>query len=279
MSSETPNNSARTPDNETERVPNSAKRDTPGALGLVLEEPSGGDGIGHDGHGNDADPANFLMPHERKLPLSEQRQILAMRRRTDDDVDEEELDMRTGRRYMHWKMQNQQRDVGGGESHGPGSQKDRHTTDASIADLPAGSALALSDAGNPHKPLFDAVLKGVNDLDHAKTSLTPAEQVNLAGALTANMIQTPGFHRGERDPATISIAMSESGDRIFAINSQHLDAPNAMHTNVAVEHARHQPLDVSSAQAAVPLPPQPPVEERTQQAEIIPPRSIGALGT
>jgi hypothetical protein len=103
----------------------------------------------------------------------------------------------------------------------------------------------------------------VSNLDPSRVQLNRSEQVNVAGALTANITNTPGFERNSPNPSNISIAASQSGDRVFAINGQNPGAPNAVYTSVDVNQARSQPLEVSSAQAAVP-PPQTPVVQTPQ---------------
>jgi hypothetical protein len=141
-----------------------------------------------------------------------------------------------------------------------------------------GETVLLNETAHPNKPLYDAVLQGVGNLDASKVSLTGTEQINVAGALTASMTQTPGFQQqGNPDPAAISIAASENGDRVFAINNQNPGAPNALYTSVEVELVRSQSLQASSAQIALlasesePLKPAP---EQTLSSEHPAPRSI-----
>jgi len=279
--------------------------DTPGALGLENLEPSMGDDfddsdIGHGiGTDNDGESVNFLTAGERKLSLGEQRQILAARRRVDDDSDTEEvLELRTGRRHMREKLNEQVRAAlkpggakaeeqpGGATGTAPGgssavvveSAAPPAATGASNPSAAPGGTPLLSDPAHPNKPLFDAVLKGVGDLDPARVALTPAEQTNVAAALTANMTQTQGFPREQTDAVQVSVAASDKGDRVFAINGQNPDAPNAVYTSVAVDQARAQPLDVSTAQAIAPQQqePQPPkpVQEQSTPIETPAPRAI-----
>jgi hypothetical protein len=92
----------------------------------------------------------------------------------------------------------------------------------------------------------------VSNLDPNRVQLNRSEQVNVAGALTANITNTPGFERNNPNPSNISIAASQSGDRVFAINGQNPGAPNAVYTSVDLNQARTQPLEVSSAQATLP---------------------------
>lgn len=279
--------------------------DTPGALGLENLEPSMGDDfddsdIGHGiGTDNDGESVNFLTAGERKLSLGEQRQILAARRRVDDDSDTEEvLELRTGRRHIREKLNEQVRAAlkpggakaeeqpGGAAGTAPGGSsaavvESATPPAAAVASTPRavpGETTLLNDPAHPNKPLFDAVLKGVGDLDPARVALTPAEQANVAAALTANMTQTQGFPREQTDAVQVSIAASDKGDRVFAINGQSPEAPNAVYTSVAVEQARAQPLDVSTAQAIAPqqqeLQPPKPVQEQSTPIETPAPRVI-----
>lgn len=281
--------------------------DTPGALGLENLEPSIGDDFDNSdiGHGigtdSDSESVNFLTVGERKLSLGEQRQILAGRRRIDDDSDTEEvLELRTGRRHMREKLNEQvraslkpggakadeQQPGGGTGGTAPGGSSAivvESTTPpaATVASNPGatpGETTLLNDPAHPNKPLFDAVLKGVGDLDPALVALTPAEQANVAAALTASMTQTHGFPREQTDAVQVSVAASDKGDRVFAINGQSPDAPNAVYTSVAVEQARAQPLDVSTAQAIAPqqqeLQQTKPVQEQSTPIETPAPRAI-----
>ncbi len=116
----------------------------------------------------------------------------------------------------------------------------------------------LSDARNPNNTLFNTTLQGVNALDPSKVPLTRTEAVSVAGALTANITNTPGFDRTNPSPANISIAANQSGERVFAINNQNPGAANAVYTSVDVNQARNQELGVSTAQS------QPPPERHVQ---------------
>ena len=260
MNSETPKDSTSSSHSHAVHTKDVSDSETPGSHGLEMLEPLDADfddGDGYDANNNDND-GNFLAPHERKLSIAEQRQLLAMRRRPDDDNDIEEADIRSGRRY--WHLHNQEHGIGrDGTSGSASAAKDTPTEPATTAAVvPPGSSVSgetaalLNDPANPNKPLYDVVLQGVGTLDASKVPLTETEQINVAGALTASMTQTPGFQRGNPDPTAISIAVSESGDRVFAINSQNPGAPNAMYTSVEVEQVRGQSLQVSSAQIAPP---------------------------
>jgi hypothetical protein len=285
MNSETPKDSTSSSHHHAVHARDVSDSETPGSHGLEMLEPLDADfddGDGYDANNNDND-GNFLAPHERKLSLAEQRQLLAMRRRPDDDNDIEEADIRSGRRY--WHLHNQEHGVGrDGTSGSASAAKDAPAESAATAAVvppgtvvPGETAALLSDPANPNKPLYDAVLQGVGALDASKVPLTETEQVNVAAALTASMTQTPGFQRGNPDPMAISIAASESGDRVFAINSQNPGAPNAMYTSVEVEQARGQSLLVSSAQIAPPSSaPEPsnPAQEQMLSPEQQSPRSI-----
>ena len=266
-------------------------RELPGSLGLEVSEhiplddgidDSGGHGLGIDV----IDPGVMLMPHERKLSASEQRQILNMRRQVDDDIDFEEHEIRQGRRPRrgHGMGRDEQPEIErssehrGDKPHRSGGGHQARDGDAADTPKTASSSRAalLDDTANPHKPLFEAVQKGVGDLDSTKIPLNSADRANIAGALTANMLQTPGFQGANPDPATISISASDRGDRIFAVNSQNPASPSAVYTSVVVDEARKQPLEVSTALAgaAQPLAPPTPAQEQTQQVELPSPRVI-----
>lgn len=289
MNSETPKDGIPASSPGSENQASTDGHDTPGALGLENLEPSSaedfddtGMGIGMD---SDGESVNFLTAGERKLSLGEQRQILAGRRRTnDDDVEAEVLETRTGRRQMREKMHEHARatlnpgsaktDEPGGGTGGGDAPGVALAVVAGSTTSPAqpGGATQLNDPAHPNKPLFDAVLKGVGDLDPARVPLTPAEQTNVAAALTANMTQTQGFPREQADVVQVSVAASDKGDRVFAINGQSPDAPSAVYASVAVEQARAQPIDVSTAQAIAPQqqelqPPKPPVQEQSTPIE------------
>ena len=285
MNSETPQDGTPAADAGAARQPGTkGDQDTPGSLGLVNLEPSSVDDLDDAGIGMDSDGEgmNFLTAGERKLSLGEQRQILAGRRRTNDDDVEEEVEIRSGRRYLQWKEHNKARELGtmmhdgkivatgAGSEPAPteitptvAAEIDKATAQAAASQsgTAPGANTQLNDPANPNKPLFDAVLKGDGDLDPARVALTPAEQTNVAAALTASMIQTQGFPREQSDVVQVSVAASDKGDRVFAINGQNPDAPNAVYISVAVEQARTQSLDVSTAQAIAP-----------QQQELQPPK-------
>lgn len=289
MNSETPKDNASSSHHHAVHAKDATKSETPGSLGLESLEPLDADfddGDGYDVDNNDND-GNFLMPHERKLSLAEQRQLLAMRRRPDDEVDLEEMDLRSGRR--HWEEQHKARVIGPdgipivagaadpAKQETPPVSETPSTVVETVVVAPSETVL-LNETTHPNKPLYDAVLQGVGNLDASKVSLTGTEQINVAGALTASMTQTPGFQQqGNPDPAAISIAASENGDRVFAINNQNPGAPNALYTSVEVELVRNQSLQASSAQIALfasesgqPI----PAQERTLSSEQPAPRGI-----
>ncbi len=299
MNSETPQDGIPAVDAGAARRPGTKGEDTPGSLGLENLEPSSSEDIDGAGVGMDSDGegVNFLTAGERKLSLGEQRQILAGRRRNNDDDVEEEVEIRTGRRFMLEKAHAIAKELkagdektgesgSGGTAQAPGaataivgeSTATQTTTAGSNPSAATGGTALLNDPANPNKPLFDAVLKGVGDLDPARVALTPAEQTNVAAALTASMTQTQGFPREQSEALQVSVAASDKGDRVFAINGQNPDAPNAVYISVAVEQARAQPLDVSTAQAIAPqqqeLQPPKPVQEQSATIETPAPRAI-----
>ncbi len=309
MNSETPQDGIPAADAGAARRPGTEGEDTPGSLGLENLEPSSneepdGDGVGVD---SDGESMNFLTAGERKLSLGEQRQILAGRRRSSDDDTEQEIEIRDGRRFMREKAHAEVKELkadddktgesgsnsgsnsgsgSGGAAQAPGeataagaeSTTPQTATVAPTPNATPSKTALLNDPANPNKPLFDAVLKGVGDLDPARVALTPAEQTNVAAALTASMTQTQGFPREQSDVMQVSVAASDKGDRVFAINGQNPNAPNAVYISVAVDQARAQPLDVSTAQAIAPqqqeLQPPKPVQEQSATIETPASRTI-----
>lgn len=307
MNSETPQDGTPAADAGAARQPDTkGDEDTPGSLGLENLEPSSAEDFDDTGFGigmdSDGESVNFLTAGERKLSLGEQRQILAGRRRTnDDDVEVEVLETRTGRRQMRERLHERARGTlkaGGAKADEPGATEpgspgavsaavvqttspSSPTTTTNPVPSPGtapGETVMLNDPANPNKPLFDAVLKGVGDLDPARVALTPTERTNVAAALTASMTQSQGFSREQSDVVQVSVAASDKGDRVFAISGQNPDAPNAVYISVAVEQARAQPLDVSTAQAIAPqqqeLQPPKPVQEQSPTIETPAPRAI-----
>lgn len=306
------NTNAQVADNATSGA---ADKEKPGALGLEFAEPT----IDDDSPGDDApaplapdngddliDPSSALMAHERKLPIAEQRRLMAMRRQVYEDDDgpmvTKDEDGNILRRSQ-WQAQAAERqakvsagviDPTAATPARPGEQAvsadGKPVTAATAAGVAAAEAvvaatLASPDAAAPaavarpvdageNRPVFEAVLKGVQDLDPARVQLSPAEQANVAGALTANMTRTPGFSPGTPDPASISIAASENGERVFAINNQNPGAPSAVYTSVQVDQARALPLEQSTALVA-PAPVVKTQEAPQQQAEIQAAPSMG----
>ena len=278
MNSETPKDSVPGQNDDSARASGTQGRETPGSIGLeVLEQNDDfDDDLGHDAFADNNDGLNTLMPHERKLTLGEQRQLLAMRRRVADDDPEEQMELQSGRRHRLWEMYNGKH--GNSMSQMSSANPAEQPGDPATTTRP-GPAVLLNDAANPDKPMYDAVLKGVNGLDPARVALTPEEQVKVAGALTASMAQTPGFNRATADLSSITIALSENGDRLFVINHQNPGAPDAMRASVALDTARGQSLEASSEQMLVAqtvAPQQKPAQEQTFQGDnpAIAPRSL-----
>lgn len=210
-------------------------RETPGSLGIELLEQHDDFDIadGNDVFGDNDDGINTLMSHERKLSAAEQRQILAMRRRAAEDDPEEQFELQGGRRHLLWQMHN--------AKHSPTAN-----TGEQAAGAAPGTPVPLNDAANPDKPMYDAALKGVSGLDPTRVKLTPEEQVNVAGALTASMAQLPGFDRTKADFSAFTFALNDSGDHLFMIHHSNPAAPDALRTSISLEAARTQSLMASS---------------------------------
>lgn len=278
MNSETPRDSVPGPNDDSARASGAQDRETPGSIGLELLEQHDDFDIdnGQDGLGDNNDGLNTLMSHERKLSAGEQRQILAMRRRVAEDDPEEQMELQSGRRHRLWELYNGKH--ANGMSPASAANAGEQPDEPATAVRPA-AAMLLNDAASPDKPMYDAVLRGVNGLDPARVALTPEEQVKVAGALTASMAQTPGFNRATADLSSITIALSENGDRLFVINHQNPGAPDAMRASVALDTARGQSLEASSEQMLVAqtvAPQQKQVQEQMLQGEnpAIAPRSL-----
>lgn len=274
MHSETPKDRA-----DADHTTGHDRPDTPGSLGRELSENlhlTERDAL-HGASADTMDPGAMLMPHERKLSAADQRSILAMRRHSDDGVDDSEITMELQRRAERaLRIKSWQLEHASGGHHPASNHSDRHE---SAAHAVAGLAM-LNQLGHPLNPVYDAVHKGIGEQDASRLSLNPSEHANTAGALTAHLAQTPGFDRTKFDPATLSVALSEGNDRLFAIQGRTPGAPDAVYANVAVDQARQQPLEVSSAQAVIeppkPAPQQAQAQEQPQQdAPSIAPRSLG----
>jgi len=252
--------------------------ETPGSLGRELTE--------HTNTANrdaipalsaDAiDPGATLMPHERRLSAAEQQSVLAMRRHADDGIDNSEIKMQLqmeaerALRIQEWRLESHS----GGHHHGTSSH---HGSQAAHA---VGGLFMLNQMMHPLNAVYDAVHKGIGEQDASRLALSPAEHANAAGALTAHLSQTPGFDRTKFDAAALSVALSEGNDRLFAIHGRTPGAPDAVYANVAIDQARQQPLEMSSAQAMIeppkPAPQQAQAQEQPQQeAPAIAPRSLG----
>lgn len=289
----------------------------------LLDTPGGdgsSDGLGFD---NGGDGGTMLLPHERKLPIAEQRRIIAARKHHDDGIDEDDSMLMGGRRGRGRRRQNADQahdrnhrhghggprrtdaahaeaertegeragshapartegdtDAGkassGGTARGPVEKIDDTTATGSAsgggshvergADAPpeaaqmdsrtptlaTGNPVRLDDPSHPHAPLFGAALKAVAELAPAQSAMAPAEQANVAAALTARMASDTTFAQQLGDPSRLSFGLGQNGDRLFAINHPVPDAPNAVHVSVDLEQARVLPIEASSGQADAP---------------------------
>jgi hypothetical protein len=279
MNSETPKDSASSSHHDDTRAGRPDDRETPGSLGSEALEPNQHQHASAGLMINTGGEPNYLMPHERKLSLSEQRMVLSGRRHVDvdDEVIEAPPPPSSGRRPdLAWEMHHRGYGLDAFHLGLHLAHQNIHAGLSGDSDKTHGQSLLLTDSGHPHKSLYDAVLHGVGNLDGSKVALSSTEQSNIAGALTAHMTQLPGFHRSNSDLVSISIASSEDGSRVFAINSQSPNAPGAMHTSVEIDQARGRSLIASSAQAMLSPAPEPvkPTQEQAQHPELHPPRVI-----
>jgi len=98
MRSETPKDRAASPaSNDAASVHDDRERGDSMTMDL-LDTPGGdgsSDGLGFD---NGGDGGTMLLPHERKLPIAEQRRIIAARKHHDDGIDEDDSLAMGGRR-------------------------------------------------------------------------------------------------------------------------------------------------------------------------------------
>lgn len=266
---------------DADHAPGHDRPDTPGSLGRELTEhtnTASRDAIpamSSDG----LDPGATLMPHERKLSAAEQQSVLAMRRHADDGVDNSEIKMQLqmeaerALRIQEWRLEHP-----GGHAHASKSHSASHASHAAHS---LGGLVWLDQIHHPLNAVYDAVHKGIGAQDASRLSLNPSEHANTAGALTAHLSQTPGFDRSKFDPANLSVALSEGNDRLFAIQGRTPGAPDAIYAAVAVDQAKQQPLEVSSAQAMIEPPKPAPQaqgqaqEQPQQDAPTIAPRSLG----
>jgi len=264
----------------------SAQKEQPGSIGLeVLEQHDDFDiDDGHDLLSDNDDGLNALMAHERKLSASEQRQLLAMRRRAAEGDAEEEIEHVSGRRHLLWKMYNDKHAAGGSSLAGlkPGVLPGETAQAEPGATPPAEKPVALNDPASPHYSVYEAVLRGVNALEpERRDRLSTEEQARVAATLTANIVQSPGYSQGSWDPSSLKVAISDNGDRVFVVNKVNPGAPDAQHINVSLDDAKNQTIEVSSVQAALKDAPvqKPDIEApvnptTTVESPTIPPRSL-----
>lgn len=310
--------------NETpkDRAPPSASSDAANppeqrdSMAMDLLDTPGGDGTS-DGLGfeNGGDGGTMLLPHERKLPISEQRRIIAARKHHDDGIDEDDSLAMGGRRGRGRRRQHADQAHERGHRHGHGGPRRRESeeveveraegrastrkeneadagkasgggtarapvektedataaasgssgssggsrieresdmaVDATPADPrkstpTAGDTVRLDDPAHPHAPLYGAALKAVAELAPAQAAMGPAEQANIAAALTARMAGDATFAQQLGDASRLSFGLGQNGDRLFAINHPVPDAPNAVHVSVDLQQARALPIEASS---------------------------------
>jgi hypothetical protein len=307
MRSETPKD--RDPSAFDDGTASPEDREHPNSMAMDLLDTPGGDGS-NDGFGADGgDGGTMLLPHERKLPISEQRRIVAARKQHEDGVDEDDSMAMGGRRGRGRRRPNadqahdhgQRRGHGGGrhgegrgaaraegdadagKASGGGNARGRveKVEDAAAAASGSGSsggsrverdaeaakdtsqpdrkppatttrdAVRLDDPAHPHAPLYGAALKAVAELAPAQAAMGPAEQANVAAALTARMAGDAAFAQQMNDPSRLSFGLAQTGDRLFAINHPVPDAPNAVHVSVDLEQARTQSVEASSGHADI----------------------------
>lgn len=333
MRSETPK------DRAPSSVPNSAEhahddRERGASMAMDLLDTPGGDGSS-DGLGfdNGVDGGTMLLPHERKLPITEQRRIIAARKHHDDGIDEDDSLAMGGRRgrgrrraqadaaqahdhrhglHRHGpdpRHADGRRDgddararadsdadagkaSGGGSARGPveknedtgasgssgggGTRVERDsqtpldpTIERPVSVSAAHEARRLDDPAHPHAALYGAALKAVAELAPAQSTMGPAEQANVAAALTARIAGDPAFAQHVGDPSQLSFGLGQNGERVFAINHPLPEAPNATHVSVDLEQARALSIEASSHQVDIAVAARDPVQAQAIEAQII----------
>jgi hypothetical protein len=305
MRSETPKD--RDPSAFNDAASSPENREHPNSMAMDLLDTPGGDGSSDGLSADGGDGGTMLLPHERKLPMAEQRRIVAARRQHEDGVDEDESQGMGGRRGRGRRRPNadqandhgQRRGHGGGR-HGEGRGAARAEGDADAGKASGGGnargpvekvedaaaagsgsgggsrverdadstietarverkapatttrdAVRLDDPAHPHAPLYGAALKAVAELAPAQAAMGPAEQANVAAALTARMAGDAAFAQQLNDPSRLSFGLAQTGDRLFAINHPVPDAPNAVHVSVDLEQARALSVEASSGHADI----------------------------
>lgn len=303
-------------------------RERDGSMAMDLLDTPGGDGAS-DGPAfdNGGDGGTMLLPHERKLPMAEQRRIIAARKHHDDGIDEDDsiamggrrprgrrrpqADGERGHRHGHGygtpradhgheadddaRMRKEGdaeagKASGGGSARGPveqnedtgasgsggggGSRVERNgetPVDAVIdRKTPAATTrdtVRLDDPAHPHAPLYGAALKAVTELTPAQAAIGPAEQANVAAALTARIAGDPAFAQHVGDPSQLSFGVGQNGERLFAINHPVPEAPNAVHVSVDLQQARSLSIEASSHQVEIAAAPPGPVHAQAVEAQ------------
>lgn len=306
MRSETPKDRVAPPAPDGAESPHD-DREGDNSMAMDLLDTPGGDGSS-DGLGfdNGADGGTMLLPHERKLPISEQRRIISARKHHDDGIDEDDslamggrrgrgrrrpqTDAAHGHRHGHGTSHaghghagdddaraRKEGDTDAGKANGGGSarapvEKNEDTTTsgsgsgggsrverdsqapvettidrkAAVATTP--DTLRLDDPAHPHASLYGAALSAVIELAPAQAAIGPAEQANVAAALTARIAGDPAFAQHLGDPSQLSFGVGQNGERLFAINHPVPEAPNAVHVSVDLQQARGLSIEASSHQ-------------------------------
>lgn len=133
--------------------------DTPGDDGS-------GDSLGFDSDG-DSDGGTMLLPHERKLPLAEQRRIIAGRKQHDDGVDEDDSQAMGGRRGRGRRRQNADQPHERGPRHGHDGPRragaehgEGHAPGRAEGDAEAGKASGGGNARGPAEKIEDTSATG-----------------------------------------------------------------------------------------------------------------------
>lgn len=137
-------------------------REHTNSMAMDLLDTPGGDGSSDGLTADGGDGGTMLLPHERKLPLSEQRRIIAARKQHDDGVDEDDSIAMGGRRGRGRRRPNADpaQDPGQRRGHGGGRHGEDRGPARAEGDADAGQASAGGNARGPVEKTEDTAAAG-----------------------------------------------------------------------------------------------------------------------
>lgn len=163
MRSETPKD--RNPSAFDDAANSPEDREHHNSMAMDLLDTPGGDGSSDGFSADGGDGGTMLLPHERKLPIAEQRRIVAARKQHEDGVDEDDSIGMGGRRGRGRRRPNHA-DHAHDQAHrrGHGSGSGRHGEGRGQAraegDADAGKASGGGNARGPVEKVEDAAAAG-----------------------------------------------------------------------------------------------------------------------